>query len=1058
MVKAFSSPVSRLLGAVVGLVLVFGMARPVAAQLPTATILGVAKDSSGAVVPDAVLTAKNVNTGQTRTTTSAANGEYRFSALPVGTYEVRVEHPGFQSEVRGGLTLNVSDEAVVNFTLQVGAVEQTVAVTADAPLVNTTSGSLGGLVNEQKVAELPLNGRNYIDLTLLQPGVVQHKNMSATSSSQTGLWYSSNGAPLRSNTYMLDGAVMLNPTGPTTSTLDGSSLGVEGIREFRILTNNFSAEYGMNMGSQVVIVSKGGTNQFHGDLFEFIRNSAMDARNFFDYKSIASQRRLPEYQRNQFGASGGGPIRRDKTFFFLAYEALRDRTGVTTINNVMAPGCHGAGGTTITNGACPQLSSTSAVTIAPQMAPFLALYPLPNLPNNQFTFPFTQPTQDDYGQARVDQTFSANDSMFVRYTIQSSDQTNEVNFPGVVQFRESKSQWATLSENHIFSSTLLNTARFSFSRTRPFALNPIILNEPQYQMVPGQPMGTIAIGGGITGYGVSSTNPSIKKQNIFTWSDDLYYTHGRHSLKFGTLINRFQEYLLGSNMVRGVLSFSSLANFLGAQIQQYNAIPPGAHLDRYYNFSTLGFYAQDDFRVTPRLTLNIGLRYEFTTVPRSPVGIESAVRDIQHDSQAVIGPPFQNPSLRDFSPRFGFAWDVFGDNKTALRGGFAELFDIVAYNAALNVSASGTPPFSGVSSIQGGTFTVPFIFPTGASAGKQSLRTQDYLMQQPHLLSYNLTLERQLPKNVAVTLAYAGSRGINLEMTTEGNPEIATILPDGRIFFPVGAPRTNPNFAQMEFKTAGGNSFYNSLQFGVTKRLSQGLQFQSSYTFSKVIDETQGEEGAEDANSSSIFSVWPTRRTIDRAPAQFDATHTWRFNTIYQLPGTTRQGVAGALLNGWQTSGILAVQTGYPFSPVLQTNQSRSGTNGGGAGIDRPDLVPGRNNGNIILGGPNKYFDPTAFTFPAAGFLGTAGRNILRGPGLVNLDISFLKSTRIPRLGESGKLEFRAELFNILNHANFGMPNNTVFNGANLNPAAGQITSTFPNKSRQIQLALRLLF
>jgi hypothetical protein len=931
-------------------------------------------------------------------------------------------------------------------------------VTAEAPLINTTSGALGGLVSEEKVAELPLNGRNYIDLTLLQPGVVQHVNMSKTSSSQTGLWYSSNGAPLRSNTYMLDGAVMLNPTGPTTSTLDGSSLGVEGIREFRVLTNNFGADYGMNMGSQVVVVSKGGTNQFHGSVFDFLRNSAVDARNFFDYKSAASPRRLPNYERNQFGASGGGPIKRDKTFFFLVYEALRDRTGVTTVNNVIAPGCHGPGGSTITSAACPQLPPNTSVTIAPQMAAFLALYPLPNLPNNQFTFPFTQPTQDDYGQARVDQVFGANDSFFGRYTIQGSEQTNEVNFPGFVQFRSSRSQWATLSENHIFSPTLLNTARFSFSRTRPFALNPIIYSDRQYQMVAGQPMGTIAVGGGITGIGVSSTNPSIKKQNVFTWSDDLFYTHGRHSLKFGMLINHFQLYLLGSNMIRGVLSFSNLANFLTGQIQQYNAIAPGARLDRYYNFSTPGFYAQDDIRVTPKLTLNVGLRYEFTTTPRSPIGVESAIRDIQHDDHAVIGPPFENPSLLNFSPRFGFAWDVFGDNKTALRGGFAELYDIVAYNAALNVSASGTPPFSGVNSIQGGTFTVPFIFPSGGAAGKQSLRTQDYHMQQPHLLSYNLTLERQLPGSMAITLAYAGSRGINLEMTTEGNPEIATILPDGRIFFPLGAPRTNPNFAQNEFKTAGGNSFYNSLQFGLAKRLTHGLQFQSSYTFSKVIDETQGQEGAEDNNSSSIFSVWPTRRTIDRAPAQFDARHIWRFNSIYQLPGTSLHGAPGALLNGWQMSGILAVQSGYPFSPVLQTNVSRSGTSGGAAGIDRPDLVPGRNNSNIINGGIDQYYDPLAFALPTAGFLGTAGRNILRGPGKVNLDFSLLKGTAIPKLGESGKLEFRAEFFNILNRANFDMPNNIVFNGVNRNPAAGQITSTGANKSRQIQFALRLLF
>jgi hypothetical protein len=1061
MVKVLSSPLSRLLCAAIGLVLVISTARPALSQLPTATILGVAKDASGAVVPDVMVTARNVNTGLTRTTTSGADGSYRFSALPVGIYEVRAEHAGFQTEVQSGLTLAVSDQAVVNFALQVGAVEQTVAVTAEAPMVNTTSGSLGGLVSEQKVADLPLNGRNYIDLTLLQPGVVQHKNMNPTTSSQVGLWFSSNGAPLRSNSYMLDGAVVLNPTGPTTASLDGSSLGIEGIREFRVITNGFSAEYGMNMGSQTVVVSKGGTNQWHGDVFEFLRNSALDARNFFDYQSIASTRRLPNYERNQFGASGGGPIKKDKTFFYAAYEALRDRLGITSIVNVMGQGCHGPGGATITNAQCPQLGSTSSVTIAPQMAPLLALYPTPNLPGNLFTYPFTQPTQDDFGQMRVDQSFGADDSLFVRYTISASDQTNPVTYPGVVQLRNSRNQWATLSENHIFSSSLLNTARFSFSRTRPFATNPDILTGPQYAFVPGKPMGTISIGGitgGNTGaYGLSATNPSIKKQNIFTWSDDLFYTRGRHSLKFGTLINRFQTYLLGSNNSRGVLTFANLAGFLTAQPQQYVAVAPGSVLDRYYNFSTLGFYGQDDIRVTPKFTLNLGLRYEFETTPRSPVGIESAVRDIQHDSAGVIGPPFVNPSLHNFSPRVGFAWDVFGDSKTAIRGGFGELFDIVPFNGSLNVSASGTPPYSGTNTATAPfTFTVPFIFPPNTSAGK-SLRTMDYHIQQPHLLSYNLTVDRQLPDKMSLTLAYAGSRGINLAQTVEGNPTIPQILPDGRIFFPLNPPRTNPNFSNMEFKTAGGNSFYNSLQFGVAKQLSRGLQFQSSYTWGKIIDETQGEEGAEDFLSSSIFSVWPTRRTIDRAAAQFDLRHVWRLNAIYQLPRPAAGGVAGAVLNGWQMGGIFSLQSGYPFSPVLQTNQSRSGTNGTASGIDRPDLVPGRSNSNIIRGGADLYFDPTAFVLQSPGFLGTAGRNILRGPGLANLDLSFIKGTPIGKLGESGKLEFRAEIFNILNHTNLGMPNNTIFNGASRNATAGQIAST-STKSRQIQLALRLLF
>src|SRR5438445_1225655 len=389
------------------------MGKQAMSQLPTGTILGGVKDSSGAVIPGASITAKNTETGFTRAGVSAEDGSYRLSALPVGGYEVRVELPGFRTEVRSGLTLTVSQEAVVNFSLQVGAVDQTVLVTEDAPLVNTTSGALSGLVDEHKVAELPLNGRNFIDLTLLTPGITQHRNL-AVAASTVGMWFSSNGAPLRSNNYLLDGAPMANLTQGTSASQDGSTLGIEGIREYRVITNSFSAEYGMTMGSQVVMVTKGGTNTLHGSLFEYFRNSALDARNFFDYKTAASDRRLPAFTRNQFGGSVGGPIKKDKTFFFGVYEGLRQRLGVTTVSYVMGAACH-----VTTNNPC-----VAGGNVAPVVRPILDLFPLPNLPKDQFTFPFTQPTRDDYGQGRVDQIFSSADSMFGRYTISDTTETN----------------------------------------------------------------------------------------------------------------------------------------------------------------------------------------------------------------------------------------------------------------------------------------------------------------------------------------------------------------------------------------------------------------------------------------------------------------------------------------------------------------------------------------------------------------------------------------------------------------------------------------------------------
>jgi outer membrane receptor protein involved in Fe transport len=1031
----------------------------VSAQLPTATILGVVKDSTAAVIPGATLTARNVETGQIRTAITSGDGTYRMPALPVGNYEVRVEHPGFQTDVRRGLTLAVSEEAVVNFALQVGSMAETVSVTAEAPLVNTTTGSLGGLVGEQKVADLPLNGRNYIDLTFLQPGVQQHVNKSSAGAN-TGTWFSSNGAPLRSNNYLLDGASMANIIGAAPASISGSTLGVEGIREYRVVTNFFSAEYGMTMGSQMLIVTKGGTNNFHGSVFEYIRNSAMDARNFFDLKTLATPRRLPAFTRNNFGASAGGPIRKDKAFFFGVYEGLRERLGITTVSNVIPASAK------VDGGLVPQ--------IAPVIKPLLTLYPDPNLPRNQFTFPFSQPTTEDFGQMRVDQNFSANDTIFGRHTVDNTDQIRPLAFPQFSVIGGSRSQFATLSENHVFSPSLLNTIRFSYSRTNVHTTSPSGLIGPQFSFVPGLDSGTINIGG-VTTLGPNATSPSLYKQNIFTWSDDLFYTRGRHSLKFGTLINRYQQYILASGAnYRGTVTFASISSFLLGQATNYIATTQGSILDRTYFYTTLGFYGEDDYHVSSRLTLNLGLRYEFLTQPHEVRGHGAALRDVQHDANTTLGVPFLNPSLKNFSPRLGFAWDVHGDGKTAVRGGFGLLYDIGNFGSAFTIGGAATPPFSTQSSVVNpATFTVPFSFPPNA-VGK-ALRTLDYLIPQTHLLQYNLTVERQLPWSTAVTVAYGGSRGIQIIRTVEGNPTVPQILADGRQFWPVNPPRTNPNWGTIEYKTGGGNSWYNSLQIGITKRLSKGLQFQSSYTWAKVIDETQGQFGGDD-NATSVFGTDPTHRQVDRGPADFDVTHNWRFNTIYQLPAPVSGGILGKALTGWRVSGILSLQTGYPFTVALNANRSRSGVNGGGGGIDRPDLVPGRKNGNIVsgttagclgvapglkLGTPTLYFDPCAFTIPAAGFLGTAGRNSLFGPGLANLDFSLVKDTALKSLGESGKLEFRAEIFNLLNHANFVIPSRIVF-GATQNteaplPNASVITSTAV-AARQIQLALKIMF
>jgi hypothetical protein len=486
------------------------IAVPVFAQLPTATILGVAKDSSGAVLPNATITITNVDTDLKRTVSTGDDGTYRVPELPVGHYEVRGEHAGFKSETQRGITLAVTDQAVINFTFEVGSSQQEVTVSAEVSVVNTQDATLGGLVTETAIKDLPLNGRNYVDLTLLQPGVTKDKNIgnSATGGGGGfGTTFSVNGAPDRSNNFTLDGAVLQNQFARNPSSEGGTTLGVEGIKEYRVITTNFQAEYGVTMGSQTVMVSAGGTNQFHGDVFYFTRNAALDAKNFFDLPNSPT----PQFQKNNFGGTFGGPIKKDKTFFFVVYEGLRQNQGVTNRINVPSPGCRVAAGATITQGIdyatqCPELTSPS-VTMDAGIQPFVGLYPMPNLPAPgscasaadlpcqppQYGYASTSTQHESFGQIRLDHNFSTADSFFARFTIDDDglDNAPSQNAPYFRSGTNQRNQYITLSENHIFSPQLLNTARFSFSRTKFSSVGNLQGLPANPPIIPGLPVGEI---------------------------------------------------------------------------------------------------------------------------------------------------------------------------------------------------------------------------------------------------------------------------------------------------------------------------------------------------------------------------------------------------------------------------------------------------------------------------------------------------------------------------------------------------------------------------------------
>jgi len=1178
------------------------VAIPAMAQIPTGTILGTVKDSTGGVVAGATVTATNAETATARTVKTEEDGSYRFPGLPVGHYDVKVEQSGFKLVTQRGLILDVDQEAVVNFALEVGTAAQEVVVTGEAPQINTTSGTLGGLVNEEKMADLPLNGRNYLDLTLLQAGVTKSITTVNIGGGTLGTIYSSNGAPITSNNYLLDGAPMQTMFALNGASAVGTSLGVDGIREYKVVTNAFGAEYGMTMGSQMTIVSKGGSNQWHGDAFDYLRNRVMDARNFFDFSqsqclnaggTTATCPRNPEYQRNNFGGAGGGPIVKDKTFVWAVYEGLRQIKGGPILETVPAAGCFPAGSTFTEADAVPQAhfatttaysgaGASTATTIGTQCtgvpagtvvgsdgigyngAPYpggiaasaanienlLALMPIPQS-GNIFNYTFVSPESVNFGQIRVDQTISASDSFFGRYTIDNSyevvaGQQPAFAGPEISETSTSRDQYVTLAETHVFTPALLNTARISYSRTNvptndfetaPLYNPSISFNCPSGAAPCYQGTGDITTQGACCGvWGPDNPIPNYHLQNLFSLSDDAFWSHGKHALKFGFLGNRFDVLDKESAARRGALTFSSLANFiLNNNVGTTESVQnPGAETIRRFNYYTYGFYLQDDYRVASRFTLNLGLRYEFNTTPMEVHGLQSAIQGIYTNPNAipVLGPVVNNPSLQNFSPRIGFAWDVFGDGKTAVHGAYGIYFDSAAGIGQLILNqTTAAPPFSSQQNIPNQPYIPEFLGgpagtsnpkvvnyavgstlnPTGALysnpaqfvadfdsiAGPGTLRMSGppYYIQQPYLMQWNLTVDRQLPGNMALTVGYIGTRGLHLWDNQENNPCLPTDSSTGpeplepgfpNWYNPAGAScplgRFNPSFGTFAGAATHSESWYNGLQASLTRKLQSGWEFQTAYTYSKSEDTTEGLLIV----GGSFPTVNSNLSLIQKGPSQFDSTHNLRFNTLYHIPNIKSDSWAAGILKGWWMGNIVSAQSGYPFEPNVGSTRSGSGQQGGTSpnNADFANLGPNFNASTVITHNVNQWFNPTMFEVQPEGYLGDEGRDILRGPRFFDWDFSINKDTKIKWLGEAGMLEFRAELFNILNHPNFNIPTGPgltagsgtgcpvaeactigVAPGAGqgevLVPAtAGKITSTVGSEadSRDIQLALKLIF
>ena len=932
---------------------VFLTAVPVVAQLPTGTILGTVKDTTGASVPGATVTIRNADTGAVRTVMTDTSGAFDVPELPTGHYEVKAEHQGFKTFVRAGITLDVAQQAVINFTLDVGATTQEVVVTGEAPIVNTQDATLGGLVNEQYMTDLPVNGRNYVDLSLIEPGINQDKNSStgpgASNPSPTAYTsFSADGAPPRSNLFTLDGAITNTQEGRgPQNAAAGSSLGMDGIKEYRIITSQPQAEYGLAMGSQVVVVSKSGTNQFHGDVFDYLRNSALAARNFFATTNAP-------LRKNQFGGALGGPIRKDKTFFFATFEGVRWALGTTNTETVLSPGCHASAGATITAAQCPDLGAGSpAVVVSAAAAQILPLMPLPSPGSANYTVNTTNTINENYGQMRVDHNFTSADSIFGRYTIDNALQvapspivlTNSTQQPD-------RNQYLTLGWNHIFSPTVLNTFRFSFSRVNAITTGTDAVPGPS--IVPGMPLGNICIGGENCPGQYSTitavpTVPTRDLQNIYTLSDDINWTWGKHSFKFGALLNRFNEGVESNASVDGQISYQDAAHFFLSEPNLVELRAPGSQENRFSIFDTVGFYAQDAWRTTSRLTLNLGLRYEFATVPRELHGIQSHVVNDFTDP-FVVGPVISQHELHDFSPRVALAYDVFGNGKTAIRAGGGIFYDVGNIGPALEQDVIGSPPFSGLIDIDAGSnppvqtiWPVSFPLPPEVASGGANVTTPqfiDYNWKGTYMIQWNASVQQQLPWDMGILVGYVGNHGVHLPTVRDSNPIFPTstvpcssdpsgVCVHGAVdLWDDGLPSftpINPNMPSTINVATVSESSYHAFQVVLQKRIGHGLQFQTSYVRSQVYDDTQGQENVRDCSVGAGIQGTDTLhpRLVDWGPACFNVPNNWELSMVYHFP-TIANGnsfLKGAA-NGWWIASIASLQSGEPIDVVLGGNRS----------------------------------------------------------------------------------------------------------------------------------------
>jgi hypothetical protein len=1126
------------------------LSAPASAQVAGATLSGEVTDGSGAGIAGAKVTIRNTAMGGVREVTTDKAGFYSAPNLLPGSYDITVSAAGFSPFVEAGLTLSVGASQSKNVALAIGGVTERVEVTSETPAVQLATSDLSAVVDATTVRELPLNGRSWTDLAALQPGVSMIENQPTFASGSNrgnrgfGQELTISGARPQQNNYRLDGVSLNDYANGAPGSVLGGNLGVDAIQEFSVLTSNYSAEYGKTSGGVINAITRSGTNSFHGSAYEFLRNSALDAKNYFE---SGSARKAP-FKRNQFGGTIGGPILKDRSFFFADFESNRQSKGIANIDYVPSPAAR--------NGNL----LAGSVPVDPMIQQYLALYPVPAACGADvcpFNFNGQQVVKENFFTTRIDHKLSSKDTLFGTYLYDRTPYNSPDPFGNVELATLTSRQIVAIEETHSFSTTFVNAVRFGFNHekvdnnTSARALNPAaantalgafqnrnasVLNVTGLSSMPG---------------GVGGLPTYYYGWNSFQGYDDAFLTRGKHSIKFGVAVEGMRLMDLAEPDPSGVWSFSDIASFLQNVPSKFNGGVVSTARPRNFRQTIFGAYVQDDWRFQPNLTLNLGLRYEMATVPGETHGLLVNLRNIS-DAQPICGTPdpncagtgplfTSNPTLRNFEPRAGFAWDPFKNGRMAVRGG-AGLFDVLPLPYQYyDLETQAVPFFQYLGFSSNSAPVKPMqvgLLPIGDFTTTQ-LRTT-YLQSAPkrnYVAQWNLNIQYSLTPSLTAMIAYVGSRGIHqpfrvdeANMTLPSRTAAGYLWPKvdalGNAFSPqcnsldpngsdpascAPPPLVNPNYSSIRGMFYKGRSYYNALELQLAKRMSHGFQVQGAFTWGKSMD-TSSATGLGDpfGNSISSLNYFDTRLT--RGLSDFNVDRTLVINGTWDVPSPKSwSGPAHWIAGGWELGTIFTASGGVPFTPTWGTGSDPAFTQSqddyaylnvlGGPGC-KTLTNPGH---------PDNYIKTQCFSVPTAPDLaywnancdpappslgsainplnpalsgqpqlpplacfnlrGRQGRNTLIGPGIASLDFSIFKNNRIPRISENFNIQFRAEMFNVLNRPNFASPgpgdgNTDIFDatGTSLAPSASNprgtagvlIHTTIPE--RQIQFAMKIIF